>query len=254
MSNPMSSGDLEKPEKKFFFNTHIFDKNGVDLVALAAKNAAPPPPVYTEQDLENARKLAFAEGKSAAEKAYAISHENRVALLLESLKNHIGDFFEDEAYRESLYEQEVLHLTSSIFEILFPVYKNTIGFEELKTAIQKTVEAHNGKNIIRITVHNEMLEGIRSFAQTLTQNAPELRLSVAADDTLDVMAYRMNWDYGGALRDTQAMALEIQHLMQESLAANAAKGHDKEGTNKTITARAKKAKKAEAKPEDGEPS
>jgi flagellar assembly protein FliH len=222
----MTTGDVAKPEKKYFFNAHVFDKNGVDLVELAARNAAPPPPVFSEAEMERARKQAFAEGQLAAERAYMASHEQRMATLLEMLQKNLGQFFTNESLRETLYEREAVNLTMHVFEQLFPATKAAFGFEELKAGLEKTITAYNGKGVIRIFVHSEMLAGVSAFIEKLGQNAPELRLSVAAEDTLDPMASRISWENGGCLRDTQTMAQEIRSLLQESLAAYAPKGHD----------------------------
>jgi hypothetical protein len=221
----MTTGNIEKPDQKFFFNTHVFDKDGTDLVA-AAKNALPPIPVFSEQDMEKARKIAFAEGKAASDRAYIQSHEQRLSLVLEALQKNMAQLFADETLREHLYEREALHLACSIFEQLFPVYHAQFGFEELKAAVGKIIHDYNGKGLIRIYVHSEMVSGLEGFIKTLCENNPDLRTSVSADNSLDVMACRLRWDHGGALRDTHAMASEILSLMQESLAANAAKGHD----------------------------
>ena len=213
-------------DEKFLFNAHVFDKDGRDVLS-DLRNAPPPPPVFSEQDMEAARKAAFAEGKAAAERTYMASHENRLASVLEIFAKNMPQLFAAEHLRERAYEHEAVNLSSHIFERLFPVYKETQGFEELKAAIQKTIQAHNGKSMIYLYANSEMVSGIKTLIESLNEKQPDLRITVSADDTLDVMACRMTWDHGGALRSTEAMAMEIQSLLQESLAAGAAKGHDR---------------------------
>lgn len=223
----MNNANMGKPDEKFLFNVNVFDADVEEEVEVV-EDLPPPPPVFSLEELEAAKKKAFAEGRAQAEAESKASRAQHLANLLDVVAREMTMLFASEDLREQSYEFEAVRLSEQIFNHVFPLYAEAIGFEELKAAIRQIIAAHNGSGLIRVTVNPDMAEGTEKFLEQLTEKNPDLRFVVKGDAGLAPGACSLNWDHGGALRDTEAMALQIKEIIKDALAARGATGHDSE--------------------------
>ena len=215
-------------EEKFFFDQNVFDEEDVNDAELEEEE--PPPPVFSEDELEAAKNAAFQKGHAQATLEEKNSREQHLATLLQTLTKDMSTLFAQEEAREKLYEREVVALTSSIFEKLFPVYASAHSFDELKSALGSVLQSHGQKQDVIVRVNPDYSEGVETFLQTLKQSDPNIRFSVQSDETLQGTTCNLSWKDGGALHDNEALANEILGILQDGLAAQPSKGHDSEDT------------------------
>ena len=215
-------------EEKFFFDQNVFDEEDVNDAEIEEEE--PPPPVFSEEELEAAKKSAFQKGHAQATLEEKNSREQHLATLLQTLTKDMSTLFAQEQAREKLYEDEVVALTHSIFQKLFPVYAAEHSFDELKNALGSVLQSHAQKQEVIVRVNPDFSEGVEAFLQDLKQTDPHIRVSVQSDDTLVGAACALSWKDGGALHDNAAMADEILGILQDGLAAQPSTGHDSEET------------------------
>lgn len=216
-----------KPEEKFLFNLNMFD-TGETVQEANAQETEPPPIVYSESELEAAQAKAFADGRRQAMEEEATSRTRHLAVVMAAIAKDTTALFAQEHLREKLYEREAVDLTLKIFEKLFPAFSRTHGYEELRTFIGNVLEQHGGRKKISIHVEPDLVDGVEKFMEPLSLRYEGLRFSVIADHEISPGSCKIRWEDGGAVRDNHAIAEEIHRILQESLAAGDAKGHDKE--------------------------
>jgi flagellar assembly protein FliH len=207
-------GDIDE---KFFFDAHVFDDAPPE-----DENAPPPPPTFSEEELAAAKKAGFQEGHSQNQ---AIAHS------LAAFTKEIHTLFAAENTRAKLYEQEAVHLTLRIFENVFPTYRDSIGFEELKQVVTSTIEKQRSSKSIKIYVVPGLKDGIEEHIKTITTPFPQMSCTVAADEKLAGNACRMAWDDGGATFDPSTVAQEVLNSLKQTLADDGFTGHDEDRNN-----------------------
>lgn len=222
----MSKDVLDKKSAKFLFDVHVFDEDGAD--ARQVEEAPPPPPTFSEAELEQARKQAFEQGKQQGLKDSAASRDQQIAAILGVVSHHLSDLLEQERRREKTYETEAVSLSLKIFQRLFPFFHARNGFEELKTTISSVLQKQEGQKQIHIHVPADLQGGVAAHIDGLKRTGLELNVEVVGDDALPPNACKMTWADGGAVKDAQGLAAEIGAMLEETLAAAGVKGHDSE--------------------------
>lgn len=224
----MNNSDVARKEEKFLFNVHVFDVPEEDELEIPEEDLPPPPPVFSLEELEAAKAQAYKDGFAAAEAEAKASRAQALANIFDTISRDMKKLFDNEDLREESYEFEAVILAERIFKHVFPLYAEVAGFDELKATMRKIIQEHNGEGRIRVAVHPDMLEGTQSFLVMLSETNPDLRFDVKGDETIGLGGCKLGWEHGGAIRNSEAMALQIRQILQESLAARGAKGHDSE--------------------------
>ncbi|MCB9982331.1 MAG: hypothetical protein H6861_01480 [Rhodospirillales bacterium] len=220
---------MEDIKQKFFFDVNIFDEYG-NIESELIEDEEPPVPVFSEAELEAAKKAAFKNGHEQATVEAKNSRAQNLASVLEALSKDMATLFAQEAARAKLYEHEAVALTRHVFEKLFPYYAKEAGFGELTGALEHVLETHARQSLILMRVAPDMVEGVETFLQRLQSQNPEFRFTVRGDDTLQGHACALSWEDGGALHNNDAMAAEILGILregtQDGLAGENANRHD----------------------------
>lgn len=211
MINPMP----EIKKEKFYFNVNIFDEQ--------EEPTEPPPPMFSEGELGSARQQAFAQGKQEGVKEMEESLAKHTAKILEKISQDIQILFAAETEREKRYEREAVTLSLAIFHRLFPVYQEKFGFEELKGELETVLRKQEGQKQIIVHVAPAAVDGLKAHIANAKSN---VNFIFEGDETMAIGACRLNWTDGGAVRDSEAMAAQIETAIKDLLAVKDVKGHD----------------------------
>lgn len=213
-----------KNGEKFLFNVHCFDEDFVKEV----EEEAPPPPMFTQEELEAAKHAAFTKGHTQALEEAKASRGQHLATVLETLSNDLAHLCAQEERRAKLYEHEAVSLSLAIFSKLFPLYQKQYGFDELAETIKTVLSRHEGQKDITVFVHPDLVQGVDAFLTKIQRHDSSLSLRVTGDDALGSGAAKVTWADGGAVRDSESMAGQIETLIKQALAGRGAKVHDRQ--------------------------
>jgi flagellar assembly protein FliH len=213
-----------KNGEKFLFNVHCFDEDFVKEV----EEEIPPPPMFTQEELEAAKHAAFTKGHTQALEEAKASRGQHLATVLETLSNDLARLCTQEERREKLYEQEAVGLSLAIFSKLFPLYQQQYGFDELAETIKTVLSRHEGQKDINVFIHPDLVQGVEAFLAKIQRQDSGLFLRVTGDESLGLGAAKVTWTDGGAVRDTESMAGQIEALIKQALAARGVKVHDRQ--------------------------
>lgn len=206
------------------FDLNIFDEDHVEEV----EPETPPPPTFSEEELESARQEGFARGKSEGLAESKASRDQYVAGIMNTIAKSLPPLFAAETAREKLYEKEALALALESFKILFPLLDSRHGLDETQATIATALEDVEGKSEIVIEVHPDALEGVEAHIASIRGRLGEAAVDIRAGDTLGHGDCRIFWKDGGAVRDATALATKIKSIMEERLAGSAGKVHNKD--------------------------
>ncbi len=216
----MNGNNLHNSKKDFFVQLHDFDEVKVEDIA----EEDLPPPMFTEEEIAEARKKAFEEGKSAGLKEALGSIEQRTSNLLDVINSKISSLLIEEESRKRIFEREALVLAAGIFKKIFPFYYKEQGFKELIQAIQGVLVKQNPGAHIQIFVPPALLEAVKTrFAAV-----HDYKLEISAQDDLTEGSCVLQWQQGGAFKSCEVLCEEIRITLEQLLEDKAAKGHDNE--------------------------
>jgi flagellar assembly protein FliH len=209
----------ENPGKeKFYFDVNIFDEKEEPL--------EPPPPMFSEAELAAARKKSFDEGRQQGLKESGESRDQEVAKAIEVIAKNMAILFAAENQREKTYEVEAVRLCLSVFQKAFPLYQEKFGLEELQRHLESILKRQEGQKQILIYVTPALADGITASLAKIKEKTPDLNFSVQGDETLKPGACRLSWADGGAVRNPETLAAEIEGALKELLAGAGTKVHD----------------------------
>lgn len=226
----MSEKLLERKTQKFMFDLNNFDDDVVEEVEFVE----PPPPTFSEEEMESAKNKSFRDGQQKgrddALKESSESREQFVAEQLQIIAQSLPQIFEKEQERETRYETESVKLNLQLFEKLFPFLHDIYGEDNLKASISNILEKQSGQKEVVISVHPDAKEGIEQHLQTLSSGGTQMDLVIKADPDIAAGACKISWSDGGAVKNPQALASEIFGFIKDTLAGYETNSHD--GTEK----------------------
>ncbi len=212
----MNVGDLSKKEEKYFFTQNIFDDGHNEVVA----------PTYTAKDIEDARRKGANEGRDQATREQEESRARRLEQTMEDIRAQLAQLLSAEQDRQDHYEEETLALLLLCMRKLFPTIDKAIGLEELKSFIAQTIKNQEGNPHLAVHVSPEIANEIKDYINTLKLENSDIDCTVTADEKLSASSCAVLWENGGALRNPEKLATEIEAAVQDILAGRVAKGHD----------------------------
>lgn len=199
--------------KKFLFDSNRFDTPTED------ENDEPEAPVFSEEELEQAKKVAFETGRAQGLKEAEESREKHVAGLTDAIMLDLKSLFGDEQERKTTFEEETIRLTAQIFKTLYPTLDKENGLNEIKQIIKSILHTQHEQPSILIEVLSEYKTDIE---QTVSHLKKQLHgsgeVEITGNDELGPSECRISWKDGGAIRDTQGLCTQILNTLQDGLA------------------------------------
>jgi len=200
--------------KKFLFDTHNFDDEIEDEEIIAEE---PPPPTFSEAELEQARSTALEEGRKAGLAEAEAAREKYIAGQLERIAGDFSTLLGAEKHRADLFEAEAVALAKLIFEKTFPALNETHGLDEIKAVIDRIATAQREAPEIIITVPPDDVSAIEDHLNTLPPLAGGT-WQVEGDAAQSPGCCALRWKNGGAVRDITALREQIDEELQLLLA------------------------------------
>ena len=184
--------------KKFLFDLHYFDDNNV-MHAAEDPNAPPPAPTFSEEELENAKKAAFEDGKKAGEEAAMAAIQEKTAQTLQSVQQSLSALFDREQERLDAMETRVIDLCAKVIEKLYPELTPTLGFAQLREFLRQKLGELRKTPTVDITLHPSMAPMIETEINKLKERlAAQGSWTILEDDGLSEGSCEISWKNGGA--------------------------------------------------------
>jgi flagellar assembly protein FliH len=196
----------------------LFDVNNFDDPDPVDPDLPPPPPTFSEAELAGAKASEHERGRQAGHTAEKAARETIVAGLIKTIADHFTKLFDAEKQRADQFEGEVLLLTKTIFDKLFPALNEAHGLNEVETMIATVLETQRNQREIIVEVHSEFAPDIQSLADHLMKSMHAAgTVTVRANDSLARGDCKMSWNDGGAERSATHLSSEIARGLDEIL-------------------------------------
>jgi flagellar assembly protein FliH len=208
--------------QKFLFDTSFDSEKVRAEKARAAAEAeaaeTPPPPTFSEDELEAARQSAYAEGRAAG-LAEAEEAQNRyLADVVAALPDRLEQLGTDIAAQEDERRRGALEAAVTVVRKLFPQLAREGGLEEIRAVIEGCLERLRDEPRLVIRTADQDLDALRDRIEAGTAHAGFAgKLVFLADETIARGDVRVEWADGGAERDQAGLWQEIDAVIARAL-------------------------------------
>lgn len=208
--------------EKFLFDTSFDSERDREARARAANEAAeaaePPPPTFSEEELEAARQSAFAEGKAAGLAEAEQSHARHLADGIAALPPYFDQLAEELEAREEERRRNALEAAVTVVRKLFPQLAREGGLEEIQAVVEACLERLRDEPRLVIRTADRDLDTLRERIEESTRRGGfDGKLVFLADEAIAAGDLRVEWADGGAERDQAGLWKEIDAIIARAL-------------------------------------
>lgn len=205
---------------KFLFNLNNFDapEEAVEEIIEEEIEQEPPPPTFSEDDLEAAKAIAHAGGVREGIAEEKARREQKTSELLEKIADNFSSLFAAEQYREKQYEEESVRLAIETLNIALPALASKIESETLQSVIKQNLQKQAEQSEIIIELNPDDTADIEKMLGVLwkdNDNAP--RCKIIENEDIAVGGCSLSWADGGLIRDPAKTAETIRDELQSLL-------------------------------------
>lgn len=179
---------------------------------------APPPPTFSEAELEAARSAAFEAGKAEGLAEAGSGFEKQIETALTVLQ---GEFAavraaQSEANDETL--RDAVKVATTIARKLFPEFTRREGLEEIEAFVQATISTLFAEAEVIVRTPEPLTDELRArLAPIAAASGLGDNLEVAPDASLGPADCRISWGNGGAERNGAQLLGDIDALVARFL-------------------------------------
>lgn len=213
------NADNSPKKNKFLFDINNFDLPPEDENVIEEEIPyVPPPPVFSEDEMEAAKAIAHSQGVNEGRFEEKQRREEEVANTLNNIALNFSSLFAAEIYREKQYEEESLRLALELIDTLAPSLQNRLGKESLKIALKDVLKRQSEQSEIRVEVDPESAADIDKYIDTIwTDKSTAPRYRVVANSDLEKGACEIYWEDGGMIRSPKKTAQDIKTAIEALL-------------------------------------
>ncbi len=219
---------MAQPLKKYMFDLDFGSMEPVAPVApveaaVAAEGEmlpedAPPPPTFSEFEMDEARRIAFAEGHDAGVAEAAEVTERRQAEALSLLAAGFAQMQADQKNGIESVRQDATQLALSIVKKMLPAMAQRYGVDEIAGVIHECLMQIDDAQRLTVRAHPDLLEGVKAEAARVAEEAEfEGKIIYTADPKLALGDCRVEWGNGGGDRDQATLWADIEIIVTRAL-------------------------------------
>lgn len=187
---------------------------------LAEQNQTPPPPTFTEEELQAAQATAWQEGHQAGIDDAQQKQEAQTLSLLENLSAQISGMHVHQDLANERIAAEMTAFSLEICRRILPSFVDSHGGEELRILLADCLEKITPASRILITVSPDSLGLLEPQVDILAARSGfEGRMKLVADPALGPTDIVAVWDGGGMNRVEKDTWKTIEAVVERTLAA-----------------------------------
>jgi len=205
----MGDSDGDKT-KKFLFDLRSFDTPDPEHVE---------PPKFSEEDVVQFKQESFESGKSSGMDEARRQQEETLIALMRNMAVLLEKLLESEARRENEKNNAIIRLSLKIAQKLFPGLAKAHAMDEIESTVQAVLEKRKEEPRLVVTVHDSILDKLRSRMDILGENAGfHGKVILMGGDDLAPTDCRIEWADGGAEKNFEQIFTEIENTLSRQLA------------------------------------
>lgn len=195
---------------------YLFDLTFDSPESRATSERDKPKPTFTEEQLEAAKKEAYAEGAAAGKKAALEDQQQHMNALLTQINKHLAVVIQqslDEWQRQLAQMQQIALV---IARKIMPRYVERNGLDEIEAIITKVVTEMSREPRLVFRVCEAQFDDAKARINAIAEQAAYAgKLVILGDPELGQSECRIEWADGGIERDLKTLWQDIDRVLEE---------------------------------------
>ncbi len=193
---------------KFLFDTSFETEDLGDAAVKPVRK--PPPPKFSEEDLERARAEGHSSGKEIGAQEAMQSIEQQISQTVSAISEQLGGLSQAQTESNERQGRETLEVALTVVRKIFPHLAGRHGLAEIESVVRDCLERLRDEPRIVIRVADDMLDPVEARIGELAARAGfEGKIVYLAQDGFNPGDVRIEWADGGAERDSESLWREI---------------------------------------------
>lgn len=210
MDSALAMSDTLQP-KKFLFDL-AFD-SGTGMGAPEKEKAKP---TYSEEQLEDAKKLAHEAGFSAGQKAMMEDQQQYTNVLLTEIDRKLSHLWDATLSERQRYLAQLQEIALVIARKIMPTYVERYGMMEIETIVSKIIAEMSREPRLVIRISESLFDDASAKINAISENqAYAGKVVILGDPELGASDCRIEWADGGIERDLKSLWADIDRVMEE---------------------------------------
>ena len=175
-------------------------------------------PGINEEELKAARDEAFAKGREEGINEAAAATERDILASLQKLNEQFTDLFKSQEAADTSILESAISVATGITRKVFPALNEQGALSEIERMVVLAMEKILEEPLVTITIHPDLEAQLKERIGALSTQAGykgEIRILAAED--LPAGDCRVEWNSGGARRDTAGLWQEIDEIVERNL-------------------------------------
>ena len=206
--------------KRFLFEYSFDSEPEVEQEELDIEEQEPEivVPTFSEEELAQAREESFAAGKQEGFAEASGSTDRIAAQALEKIQELIPTLFAAQETANTEMHQQSIMVGVSVIRKLFPSLNQEYAAEEVSRVVNQVMETLRDEPKVVIAVNGEIMTALKERMTGLAiGNVSAGKVVLVEDETIPIGDCRIEWESGGAGRDTAALWQEIDAIVAHNM-------------------------------------
>ncbi|GEM_PF-154745 len=197
-----------------------------DAAAQAETTPEPEPepeaPTYSEEDLEQARVAAHAEGRQQGMDEAASAAEKQIADTLNAIVQKTQALFDAQAEANQDLARDAVAVAAALVKKLFPTLNQETAVAQIEQMLREALGQQTGASEITVRVPADLAEGLHDRIEGVSEMAGfRGDIKVLGDPALAPGDCRLEWASGGVSRSTAELAEQLDEIVARHLETDA---------------------------------
>lgn len=182
---------------------------------MTAGGKVPPPPTYSQAEMDDACALARQEGFAAGELAAQQQQQAQLLALASVIEQKITQLFDDAAQQEQVRADEIGSIALAITRKILPEMVQAQALDGIVEQIKQICRAMNSEPRLVVRVADILLDPLRAMLDTIIQQqAFAGTVILLADDQLTPGDCRVEWADGGIERKSASIWHQVEQAIR----------------------------------------
>ncbi len=206
--------------RKFIFETNFDDFQAPEPKPEEIVEEAEPvqeeAPTYSEDELNAAREEALVAGRKEGANEAADASEREIAAALAAIEGGLSELFRMQEEANDSMLKNAISVAATVARKLFPDLNRKNALGEVENLVVTTMEKVMDEPKVTVNVAEELRPGLEQRIDSLIKGC-EGKLMVRGDADMALGDCKIEWNEGGAERNTDAMWKEIDLIIEHNI-------------------------------------
>lgn len=173
-------------------------------------------PTYSEEELARAREEAHAAGKQEGTNEAADAIDLKIASTLAAIEGSFSELFRSQEEANETTLKSAISVAATIVRKLFPSLNQKNALGEVENVVVTAMDMVMDETKVTIHINEDLKPGLEQRIETLIKGC-EGKLTVLGDAAMAPGDCRIEWNEGGAERNTDAMWKDIDLIIEKNI-------------------------------------